>query len=444
MIPTPTESYLGDSALLAIPLTWQGRPFNPTGWHLIFTVKSAGTLPDTAALLQKDSNNGIEIRGTTALITLVPQDSATAAPGTYAYDIQAQNIATSEVRTLSPGQHTFRRDITRETTTSVPVYTTAPGVPGLIPVVLRTTAQGPPTDPGLTIGQFSRVGDTSPYDWYRWDGTTWEDLATGGGGGSGTVTSVAISATGLTVTGSPVTTTGTITLAVQYGTTAGTACQGNDARLSDARTPTAHKSTHATGGTDALTPADIGALATSDATTTASADKVAKRDANGKLSMQGALLLTAETGVCEVTEDTGQPRLTVGSIVIDSATGTINGLITPTTDELYFAATSRSDGKTVPHELAPASENVIAAGFTLSVATHANKINVLDSGGSAIAISVPDDIPAGHEFVFWRGSTGALSFTGAGVVTGEARLADVVPNSFFGLVSRGSGQLLFV
>ena len=33
----------------------------------------------------------------------------------------------------------------------------------------------------------------------------------------------------------------------------------SDQRLSDARTPTAHKTTHATGGTDALTPADIGA-----------------------------------------------------------------------------------------------------------------------------------------------------------------------------------------
>jgi hypothetical protein len=44
-----------------------------------------------------------------------------------------------------------------------------------------------------------------------------------------------------------------------FGTSAGSFCEGNDARLSDARTALAHKSSHSTGGTDALAPSDIGA-----------------------------------------------------------------------------------------------------------------------------------------------------------------------------------------
>ena len=47
-----------------------------------------------------------------------------------------------------------------------------------------------------------------------------------------------------------------------FGTAAGSFCEGNDARLSDARTPSstlAHKTSHSIGGTDALAPSDIGA-----------------------------------------------------------------------------------------------------------------------------------------------------------------------------------------
>lgn len=43
------------------------------------------------------------------------------------------------------------------------------------------------------------------------------------------------------------------------GTTTGTVSAGDDSRFSDSRTPLAHKITHATGGSDALTAADIGA-----------------------------------------------------------------------------------------------------------------------------------------------------------------------------------------
>jgi hypothetical protein len=90
---------------------------------------------------------------------------------------------------------------------------------------------------------------------YREDlplGARWEFEAKPSG--TGTVTSIT-AGTGLT--GGTITTSGTI--AADFGTTAGTVCQGNDSRLSDARTPTAHKSSHALLGSDALSPSDIGA-----------------------------------------------------------------------------------------------------------------------------------------------------------------------------------------
>jgi len=68
-----------------------------------------------------------------------------------------------------------------------------------------------------------------------WNGSAWVPSSPSG---TGTVTSVT-GGTGLS--GGTITTSGT--LAVSYGTSAGTACEGNDSRLSDARTPTAH--THA-------------------------------------------------------------------------------------------------------------------------------------------------------------------------------------------------------
>ena len=68
--------------------------------------------------------------------------------------------------------------------------------------------------------------------------------ATGGGG-------TYYAGTGLTLTST--------TFAVAFGATSSTVCVGNDSRLSDARTPTAHAASHHTGGTDALTAADVGA-----------------------------------------------------------------------------------------------------------------------------------------------------------------------------------------
>jgi hypothetical protein len=80
------------------------------------------------------------------------------------------------------------------------------------------------------------------------DGQLFEILQAVGVGGSGTVTSI-VAGTGLN--GGTITTSGTIS--VKYGATAATAAQGDDARLSDARTPTAHASTHAAAGSDPVT-----------------------------------------------------------------------------------------------------------------------------------------------------------------------------------------------
>lgn len=44
-----------------------------------------------------------------------------------------------------------------------------------------------------------------------------------------------------------------------FGTSAGNVVEGNDSRLSDARTPLAHASTHTVGASDALSPASVGA-----------------------------------------------------------------------------------------------------------------------------------------------------------------------------------------
>lgn len=53
----------------------------------------------------------------------------------------------------------------------------------------------------------------------------------------------------------------TVDFATSGAATAGKAVEATDSRLSDNRTPTTHKTSHATGGTDAIAPADIGAAA---------------------------------------------------------------------------------------------------------------------------------------------------------------------------------------
>jgi hypothetical protein len=86
-------------------------------------------------------------------------------------------------------------------------------------------------------------------------------------GAGGVLSEIALAASDLklgTTANLPLRTgSGGVVEAGSFSNTAGSFCAGDDARLSDARTPSstlAHKSSHATGGTDAIAPSDIGAI----------------------------------------------------------------------------------------------------------------------------------------------------------------------------------------
>ena len=67
---------------------------------------------------------------------------------------------------------------------------------------------------------------------------------------------------------------------IPTGSVANTVCLGNDPRLSNNRAPIVHKINHAIGGSDPLTPTDIGAVATVEK---GSANGVATLNSNGKV-----------------------------------------------------------------------------------------------------------------------------------------------------------------
>jgi len=83
----------------------------------------------------------------------------------------------------------------------------------------------------IAMSDIVATGTPSASTYLRGDGS-WQAVS---GGGGGTVTSIT-AGTGLS--GGTITTSGTIS--ASFGSTGGTICQGNDSRLSDARTPTSH------------------------------------------------------------------------------------------------------------------------------------------------------------------------------------------------------------
>jgi len=119
-----------------------------------------------------------------------------------------------------------------------------------------TDLSNTPTVPSV-LSDLSNVSSTAPAsgEVLKWNGSAWapgSDLTGPGGTGAPTAAEYFTLSADATLTAERVLTFGTGLTAtdggagaqydveVEYGTTQGTACQGNDSRLSDARTPTAH------------------------------------------------------------------------------------------------------------------------------------------------------------------------------------------------------------
>lgn len=144
-------------------------------------------------------------------------------------------------------------------------FTGPQGIQGQVGDTGPQGLQGVQGDPGPTgaTGPKGDTGDTGPVGAQGIQGVPGADGAAGPTGPVG-----ATGATGPTgpsgvanATAPATYNSGTQTVGVAVGNSAGTVAAGNDARLSDARTPLAHAASHALGGTDPVTAAAIGASA---------------------------------------------------------------------------------------------------------------------------------------------------------------------------------------
>lgn len=127
------------------------------------------------------------------------------------------------------------------------------------------------------------------------------------------------------------------------GSAAGTVAAGDDSRLSNARTPTAHKSTHASSGGDALTPADIGAEPTISTLPVAKGGTGAATAAAARTNLDAQQTLASGTNIKTVN---GASLLGSGNVAV--AADLPGGQATTVTDEGLDPGNVTPDRATVP------------------------------------------------------------------------------------------------
>lgn len=124
--------YSGDTKTVVIPLKNEADAsvFNPSGYNLILTAKLSNLASDLFSKFQYSTGVGITHSSTNASVVFHPVDTRDFGGKTLYWDIQAQHLTNADdVRTVAIGILVLKRDTTRNTTTSVPIHTIAPGIP---------------------------------------------------------------------------------------------------------------------------------------------------------------------------------------------------------------------------------------------------------------------------------------------------------------------------
>ena len=181
------------------------------------------------------------------------------------------------------------------------------------------------------------------------------------------------------------------------GTVSGTVAAGDDARLSDARTPTAHKASHAAGGSDALTPSDIGAAAFP-----ASNSHVPVRDGSGN---QTSVAFTSGTTGYTMAYRTADGQIGVAAPAHDSHAvdrGTLNAGLAGKAPATRTVGTGLATSGTVNLDMASVHgtiQTVTLSGnatFTTSNRAAGREVTlVLAAGGSSRTLTWPSWLAVG-------------------------------------------------
>jgi hypothetical protein len=260
-------------------------------------------------------------------------------------------------------------------------------------------------------------------------------LASGSGLEDSSGLRISTSAAGTGLTGG-----GGSALAVSFGSSAGTACEGNDSRLSNARTPTSHAASHGSAGTDPVTiaatqvtglgnsatrnvgtgagdvaagdaPAAAAAAAVAGVTTTSIGAVPTPRTINTTSPLSGGGALTADLTLSVATATT----LAAGVVQLSSATPQALGVAAagstgdasdaghvhamPTAADVGAPPTSRTVATTSPLSgggtlsgdlnlsLTLATGSGLEDSSGLRISTSAAGTGLTGGGGSALAVS---------------------------------------------------------